>query len=321
MKIEISHESFPLKSAFRISRGSKKTADVVTVKLTRNGVQGWGECVPYARYGETVKSVIEQLQSLPLHITRTELIGTLPAGAARNALDCAILDLTAKETNNRVWELAKLPKPQPVQTAFTLSLDTVENMTRAAAENAHRPILKLKVGTPDDLDRLVAVRDAAPDAKLVIDANEGWTIDDYHMLIDHLVDLNIALIEQPFSAGQDACLTNLDRPIPICADESVHTSSDLSALVGKYDGINIKLDKSGGLTAAIDLKAKAQSMGFDIMIGCMVGTSLAMAPALLLASDATLVDLDGPLLLAKDRATPISYDARGMHPAPAELWG
>ena len=321
MKIEISHESFPLKSAFQISRGSKTTADVVTVKLTRNGVQGWGECVPYARYGETVQSVIEQLQSLPLHITRTELIGTLPAGAARNALDCAILDLTAKETNNRVWELAKLPKPQPVQTAFTLSLDTVENMTRAAAENAHRPILKLKVGTPDDLDRLVAVRDAAPDAKLVIDANEGWTIDDYHMLIDHLVDLNVALIEQPFPAGQDACLADLNRPIPICADESVHTSSDLPALFGKYDCINIKLDKSGGLTAAIELKAKAQAMGFDIMVGCMVGTSLAMAPALLLASDATLVDLDGPLLLAKDRDTPISYDARGMHPAPAELWG
>jgi len=250
-----------------------------------------------------------------------ELIETLPAGAARNALDCAIWDLKAKETNSRVWQLAKLPKPKPVQTAFTLSLDTVENMTRVAAQNAHRPILKLKVGTPDDLDRLVAVRNAAPDAKLVIDANEGWTIDDYHMLTDHLVDLNIALIEQPFPAGQDAFLSNLDRPIPICADESVHTSSDLPALNEKYDCVNIKLDKSGGLTAAIDLKAKAHAMGFDIMVGCMVGTSLAMAPALLLASDATLVDLDGPLLLAKDRDTPISYDARGMHPVPAELWG
>jgi L-alanine-DL-glutamate epimerase-like enolase superfamily enzyme len=265
--------------------------------------------------------VIEQLQSAPPHITRAELIETLPAGAARNALDCAIWDLKAKETNSRVWQLAKLPKPQPVQTAFTLSLDTVENMTRAAAENAHRPILKLKVGTPDDLDRLVAVRDAAPDAKLVIDANEGWTTDDYHMLIDHLVDMDIAFIEQPFPAGQDACLSDLDRPIPICADESAHTSLDLPALVGKYDCVNIKLDKSGGLTAAIDLKAKAQAMGFDIMVGCMVGTSLAMAPALLLASDATLVDLDGPLLLSKDRETPISYDAHGMHPAPSELWG
>jgi len=182
---------------------------------------------------------------IPPHITRAELIETLPAGAARNALDCAIWDLKAKETNSRVWQLAKLPKPQPVQTAFTLSLDTVENMTRAAAENAHRPILKLKVGTPDDLDRLVAVRDAAPDAKLVIDANEGWTIDDYHMLIDHLVDMDIAFIEQPFPAGQDACLSDLDRPIPICADESAHTSLDLPALVGKYDCVNIKLDKSG----------------------------------------------------------------------------
>ena len=227
MKIDVSQDSFPLKSAFRISRGSKTTADVVTVKLTRNGVQGWGECVPYARYGETVESVIEQLQSVPPHITRADLIETLPAGAARNALDCAIWDLKAKETNSRVWQLAKLPKPKPVQTAFTLSLDTVENMTRAAAQNAHRPILKLKVGTPDDLDRLVAVRNAAPDAKLVIDANEGWTIDDYHMLIDHLVDMNIALIEQPFPAGQDAFLSNLDRPIPICADESVHTSSKI----------------------------------------------------------------------------------------------
>ena len=321
MKIDVSQDSFPLKSAFRISRGSKTTADVVTVKLTRNGVQGWGECVPYPRYGETVESVTEQLQSVPPHITRADLIETLPAGAARNALDCAIWDVKAKETNRRVWQLANLPKPKPVQTAFTLSLGTVENMTRAATQNAHRPILKLKVGTPDDLDRLVAVRNAAPDAKLVIDANEGWTIDDYQLLIDHLVDMNIALIEQPFPAGQDACLSNLDRPIPICADESVHTSSDLPALNGKYDCVNIKLDKSGGLTAAIDLKAKAHAMGFDIMVGCMVGTSLAMAPALLLASDATLVDLDGPLLLTKDRDTPISYDARGMHPAPAELWG
>ena len=321
MKIDVSQDSFPLKSAFRISRGSKTTADVVTVKLTRNGVQGWGECVPYPRYGETVESVTEQLQSVPPHITRADLIETLPAGAARNALDCAIWDVKAKETNRRVWKLANLPKPKPVQTAFTLSLGTVENMTRAATQNAHRPILKLKVGTPDDLDRLVAVRNAAPDAKLVIDANEGWTIDDYQLLIDHLVDMNIALIEQPFPAGQDACLSNLDRPIPICADESVHTSEDLPALVGKYDCLNIKLDKSGGLTTAIDLKAKAQAMGFDIMVGCMVGTSLAMAPALLLASDATLVDLDGPLLLTKDRDTPISYDARGMHPAPAELWG
>ena len=321
MKIDVSQDSFPLKSAFRISRGSKTTADVVTVKLTRNGVQGWGECVPYPRYGETVESVTEQLQSVPPHITRADLIETLPAGAARNALDCAIWDVKAKETNRRVWQLANLPKPKPVQTAFTLSLGTVENMTRAATQNAHRPILKLKVGTPDDLDRLVAVRNAAPDAKLVIDANEGWTIDDYQLLIDHLVDMNIALIEQPFPAGQDACLSNLDRPIPICADESVHTSEDLPALVGKYDCLNIKLDKSGGLTTAIDLKAKAQAMGFDIMVGCMVGTSLATAPALLLASDATLVDLDGPLLLTKDRDTPISYDARGMHPAPAELWG
>ena len=321
MKIDVSQDSFPLKSAFRISRGSKTTADVVTVKLTRNGVQGWGECVPYPRYGETVESVTEQLQSVPPHITRADLIETLPAGAARNALDCAIWDVKAKETNRRVWQLANLPKPKPVQTAFTLSLGTVENMTRAATQNAHRPILKLKVGTPDDLDRLVAVRNAAPDAKLVIDANEGWTIDDYQLLIDHLVDMNIALIEQPFPAGQDACLSNLDRPIPICADESVHTSEDLPALVGKYDYLNIKLDKSGGLTTAIDLKAKAQAMGFDIMVGCMVGTSLSMAPALLLASDATLVDLDGPLLLTKDRDTPISYDARGMHPAPAELWG
>ena len=253
MKIDVSQESFPLKSAFRISRGSKTTADVVTVKLTRNGVQGWGECVPYPRYGETVESVTEQLQSVPPHITPADLIETLPAGAARNALDCAIWDVKAKETNRRVWQLANLPKPQPVQTAFTLSLGTVENMTCAATQNAHRPILKLKVGTPDDLDRLVAVRNAAPDAKLVIDANEGWTIDNYQLLIDHLVDMNIALIEQPFPAGQDACLSNLDRPIPICADESVHTSEDLPELVGKYDCLNIELDKSGGLTTAIDL--------------------------------------------------------------------
>jgi len=321
MKIDISRESFPLKSAFQISRGSKTVADVVTVKLTRNGLQGWGECVPYARYGETTKSVMEQLRCVSPQITRAKLIETLPAGAARNALDCALWDLNAKEANTRVWQLANLPKPQPVQTAFTLSLDTIDNMTLAAAENAHRPVLKLKLGTHNDLERLMAVRNAAPNAKLVIDANEGWTPDDYHMLLDHLVTLGIALIEQPFPAGQDACLTELSRPIPICADESVHTSADLSALIAKYDCVNIKLDKSGGLTAAIEMKTKAQAMGFDIMIGCMVGTSLAMAPALLLATDATLVDLDGPLLLAKDRKTPISYGVHGMHPAPTTLWG
>jgi len=321
MKIDISRESFPLKSAFQISRGSKTVADVVTVKLTRNGLQGWGECVPYARYGETTKSVMEQLRCVSPQITRAKLIETLPAGAARNALDCALWDLNAKEANTRVWQLANLPKPQPVQTAFTLSLDTIDNMTLAAAENAHRPVLKLKLGTHNDLERLMAVRNAAPNAKLVIDANEGWTPDDYHTLLDHLVALGIALIEQPFPAGQDACLTELGRPIPICADESVRTSADLSALIAKYDCVNIKLDKSGGLTAAIELKTKAQAMGFDIMIGCMVGTSLAMAPALLLATDATLVDLDGPLLLAKDRNTPISYGVHGMHPAPTTLWG
>ena len=321
MKIDISQESFPLKSAFRISRGSKTVADVVTVKLTRNGFQGWGECVPYARYGETTKSVMEQLRCVSPQITRAKLIETLPAGAARNALDCALWDLNAKEANTHVWQLANLPKPQPVQTAFTLSLDTIDNMTLAAAENAHRPVLKLKLGTHNDLERLMAVRNAAPNAKLVIDANEGWTPDDYHTLLDHLVALGIALIEQPFPAGQDACLTELGRPIPICADESVHTSADLSALIAKYDCVNIKLDKSGGLTAAIELKTKAQAMGFDIMIGCMVGTSLAMAPALLLATDATLVDLDGPLLLAKDRNTPISYGVHGMHPASTTLWG
>jgi len=321
MKIDISHESFPLKSAFRISRGAKSTADVVTVKLSTNNVQGWGECVPYLRYGETIESVVEQLKSISPQITRQQILDTLPAGAARNALDCAMWDLRAKETHTPVWQLANLPKPQPVQTAFTISLDTIEKMTMSATENAHQPILKLKLGTPYDLDRLFAVRAAAPEAKLVIDANEGWTRDDYLTLIDHLVALDVALIEQPFPAGKDACLAELDRPIPICADESVHTAADLPTLVGKYDCVNIKLDKSGGLTAAIELKATAQAMGFDVMIGCMVGTSLAMAPAQLLCADATLVDLDGPLLIAKDRATPISYDTCGMHPASATLWG
>ena len=321
MKIHISQQSFPLKSPFRISRGIKTTADVVVVQLVRDGVQGWGECVPYARYGETPTSVIAQLQSVSAPLTRDTLIKTLPPGAARNALDCAMWDLEAKSANTRVWQLAGLPNPHPVQTAFTISLDTIDKMTRAAVENAYRPILKLKLGTPDDLDRLVAVRKAAPNTKLVIDANEGWTPDDYINLINHLTELNIALIEQPFPAGQDGCLAEFARPIPICADESVHTSSDLPALVGKYDCVNIKLDKSGGLTAAIKLKTDAQAMGFDIMVGCMVATSLAMAPAQLLATDATLVDLDGPLLLSKDRDTPILYDTNGMHPASAALWG
>lgn len=321
MKITVSHQSFALKNSFNISRGSKSRADVVTVRIERDGYVGWGECVPYARYGETIESVIAQIRSVEPPITRTALLRALEAGAARNAIDCALWDLEAKTAGTCVWNLARLSPPKPIATAYTISLGSSVAMAQAAAENAHRPILKLKLGNRDDLDRVIAVRNAAPKAQLVIDANEGWKPDEYHALITDLVQLNISLIEQPFAVGHDECLSTLDRPIPICADESVHTVTDLPHLVGKYDCINVKLDKTGGLTAALELRSAARALGFDIMIGCMVGTSLAMAPAILLTGDATLVDLDGPLLLSKDRDHPIKYDELGVHPASAALWG
>ncbi|MDP2082056.1 MAG: N-acetyl-D-Glu racemase DgcA [Pseudotabrizicola sp.] len=319
--ITVTADSFPLARTFTISRGYKTTAQVVTATITRNGHQGRGEAVPYARYGETVTDVMAQIAAAAPWVTRQTLARDMQPGAARNALDCALWDLEAKAKGVRVWDLLSLPAPGPVITAFTLSLDTPAAMRAQAVQNAHRPVLKIKLGTPDDMPRLEAVRKGAPKSTLIIDANEGWTPEVYADLAPRLVAMGVALVEQPLPAGADAMLAEMARPLPVCADESCHDRASLPALIGKYDVVNIKLDKSGGFTEALALKAQAQQMGFGIMVGCMVGSSLAMAPATLLAQGVAFTDLDGPLLLAQDRDNPLLFNEHGIHPPNPALWG
>ncbi|TDE36222.1 N-acetyl-D-Glu racemase DgcA [Antarcticimicrobium sediminis] len=321
MSIEVTRDVFKLAQVFTISRGSRTETKVLTVRITRDGVSGWGECVPYARYDETLDSVEAEIRSLPGDVTRAALQGLLPAGAARNAVDCALWDLEAKSAGKRVWELAGLPAPGPEITAYTLSLDTPEAMREQAAKNAHRPLLKIKLGTPDDMPRLEAVRKGAPESRIIIDANEGWSPAVYADLAPHLIRLGVGLVEQPLPAGEDDALIGMERPVPVCADESCHDRASLPALKGKYDVINIKLDKTGGLTEALALRDAALAEGYGVMVGCMVGSSLAMAPATLVAQGARVVDLDGPLLLAEDRDQPLMFDDKGVHPPVAALWG
>jgi L-alanine-DL-glutamate epimerase-like enolase superfamily enzyme len=281
--------------------------------------------VPYARYGESVEGVAAAIQALApalaAGLDRDGLQTVLPPGAARNALDCAFWDLEAKRAGARAWEIAGLPEPRPVVTAYTLSLDAPAAMRAKAAENADRPLLKIKLGGPGDLDRLRAVREGAPAARLIVDANEGWSPADYAALAPALVALGVELVEQPLPAGDDAALAALARPLPVCADESAHDAASLAALAGRYDMVNLKLDKTGGLTAALAAKAEAERLGLGVMVGCMLASSLAMAPALILAQGAAVVDLDGPLLLARDRDHGIVYDAAGAHPPDRALWG
>ena len=319
--ITITPDTFRLAQTFTISRGSKTHAHVLTVRVTRSGQSGWGECVPYARYGESLESVTAQIIDLPADITRQDLQSALPAGAARNAVDCALWDLAAKTAGQPVWQLAGLPAPKPVITAYTLSLNTPDIMREQAAIHAHRPILKIKLGTPDDMPRLEAVRQGAPKSTLIIDANEGWSPELYTDLAPHLIRLGVALVEQPLPAGADGMLAEIARPLPVCADESAHDAAGLTDLVGKYDMVNLKLDKTGGLTQGLIARATARRLGLGLMVGCMVGSSLAMAPAVLLAQGAAFTDLDGPLLLAEDRVNPLHYDDAGVHPATANLWG
>jgi L-alanine-DL-glutamate epimerase-like enolase superfamily enzyme len=321
MSLTVTHDVFKLAQVFTISRGSRTEAKVLTVAITRDGVTGYGECVPYARYGETMDSVTAEITGLPDDVTRMALYDLLPAGAARNAVDCALWDLEAKTAGVPVWELAGLGAPGPEITAYTLSLDTPENMQAQAAENAHRPLLKIKLGTPDDMPRLEAVRAGAPNARIIVDANEGWSAAVYADLAPHLVRLGVELVEQPLPAGDDDALIGMDRPVPVCADESCHDRASLPALRGKYDVVNIKLDKTGGLTEAIALRDAALAEGYEVMVGCMVGSSLAMAPATMVAQGAAFVDLDGPLLLAEDRDTPLEFDDKGVHPPKPALWG
>ena len=319
--ITVTAESFALAQTFTISRGSKTHARVLTVRVIRDGITGWGECVPYVRYGETLDSVRAQIEGLPPAITRAALQTALPPGAARNAVDAALWDWEAKRAGQSAWELADLPAPRPCPVTYTLSLDTPEAMRAEAARHAHRPLLKIKLGTPDDMPRLEAVRAGAPRPVIIVDANEGWTPEVYADLAPHLTRLGVALVEQPLPAGADEALAEMARPVPICADEACFDRASLAGLVGRYDFVNIKLDKTGGLTEALATRDAARAMGFGIMVGCMVGSSLAMAPAVLAAQGAIYVDLDAPLLLREDRDQPIHYDAQGIHPPPSQLWG
>lgn len=322
MQITVAQETFPLAQEFTISRGSKRAADVVVVTVTDGAHQGRGEATPYARYGESLPGVMAQIATLGDDIPgRVALQDALPAGAARNAVDCALWDLAALQAGRRVWQLAGLAPPRPVVTAYTLSLGPPDVMGLDAARHAHRPILKIKLGTEDDIPRVEAVRAAAPRSRLIIDANEGWSAALYTDIAPHLARLGVELIEQPLAAGADDALLGLPRPVPICADESCHDRASLAGLAGKYDMINIKLDKAGGLTEALALRDAARAQGFGIMVGCMVASSLAMAPAVLVAQGARVADLDGPLLLADDRRHGLHYDNGHVHPPEAALWG
>ncbi len=321
MHIETFSESFRLAETFTISRGSRDFAAVLSVRVRDGDHVGMGECVPYKRYGETMESVSTQIETLPSEITRPILQDALPAGAARNAVDCALWDLEAKRLGQPVWKIAGLEAPGPVQTAFTLSLDVPEKMEIAAAKHAHRPLLKIKLGGENDMARLEAVRRGAPRTDIIVDANEGWTAEIYSELAPHLVRLGVLLVEQPLPVGEDDMLSEIERPLPVCADESCHDRASLSSLAGKYDVANIKLDKTGGLTEALALREAVIKQDYTVMVGCMVGTSLAMAPAMLVAQGVAFVDLDGPLLLAEDRTPALAYDDAGLHPAQTALWG
>ena len=323
-RFSVTVEHVPLAGEFRIARGAKTEAVVIVASLTDGRFEGRGECVPYARYGETVESVRDALEDLSKDIAdgldKDALQSRLPAGAARNAADCAFWDFEAKRTATPVSRLICAETPRPIETAYTISLDELGTMG-AAARAADRNILKVKVGTGDDIERIRAVHAAARGARIILDANEGWTED---CLAAHMLAATrggAILIEQPLPAGQDEILATLPHPVPLCADESVHTSADLKGLLGRYDYVNIKLDKTGGLTEAIRMKREARRLGFGVMVGCMVATSLSMAPAALLAQDADLVDLDGPLLIARDRPHAIHYTHSLLSPPDRALWG
>jgi L-Ala-D/L-Glu epimerase len=326
MDLAVRIERWPLARPFTISRGSKTEAAVVTVELQHAGQRGCGEAVPYARYGETPEGVVAAIEAmrpaLRAGLNRTALQSIMPAGAARNALDCAFWDLEAKVAGCRVAQLAELPPPKPLVTAFTISLEAPDAMAQAAARAANLPLLKVKLGGGDnDVARIAAVRRAAPQAELIVDANEGWSEHDLERNLAACAQAGVTLIEQPLPEGRDSALGNIKRPIPVCADESVHDRTSLDALNGKYDAINIKLDKAGGLTEALALASEAERQGFSIMVGCMVATSLAMAPAMLVAQRARIVDLDGPLLLAKDRPHGLHYEGGVAYPPEPALWG
>lgn len=323
--IQATAETFPVAGSFTISRGSRTEVEVVYCSIVQDGVKGVGECVPYKRYGESIDGVLADIRAVTDAISnglsRTDLQTAMKPGAARNAVDCALWDIEAKLSGKAVAASLLASPPKAIVTAFTISLGDAETMAAQTAENAHRPLLKIKTGTVDDEARLRAVRAAAPNTRIIVDANEGWTEDtiEHHLAV--AAELDIALIEQPLPAGKDAVLARIHRSVPICADESVHLTSDLASLKDRYDAINIKLDKTGGLTEALIMKREAERLGYTIMVGCMLGTSLGMAPAILLAQDTAYADLDGPLLLARDRVPGLVYDGSLVHPPQTSLWG
>ncbi|MEH3118983.1 MAG: dipeptide epimerase [Methylorubrum populi] len=324
-RLTVAVERFPIAGTFTISRGSRTEAVVVVATIEDGPVRGRGECVPYARYDETVESVAAALDGQADWIAggggRFDLAARMKPGAARNALDCALWDWEAKRSGRPAHELAGLPAPGPVTTAYTLSLGDPDSMEAAARAAAHRPLLKVKLGGEGDPERIAAVRRGAPGARLIVDANEAWRPETIQANLAACAAAGVGLIEQPLPAGEDGFLAEIDRTIPICADESLHDRAGLDALARRYDAINVKLDKAGGLTEALKLVHEARARGFEIMVGCMVGSSLAMAPAMLLAHHAAYVDLDGPLLLARDRASALTYEGSTVSPPRPELWG
>jgi L-alanine-DL-glutamate epimerase-like enolase superfamily enzyme len=322
LSLTVRTERWPIAGSFTIARGAKTEAAVVVAEISDGRATGRGECVPYARYGETVESVTAVIEAIRSALNdRAGLQRAMPAGAARNALDCAFWDLEAKAAGKAAHELAGLPRPKPLVTAYTISLGTPEAMADAAGKAAARQLLKVKLGGQGDRDRIRAVRNAAPNSELMVDANEAWRADDLADNLAACADVGVTLVEQPLPADNDAALASIARPIPVCADESVHDRASLAKLVGKYDAVNIKLDKTGGLTEALAMEREAERLGFSLMVGCMVATSLAMAPAVLLAQRARVVDLDGPLLLARDREHGLHYEDSLVYPATVALWG
>lgn len=325
IRLSVRDERWPIAGAFTISRGSKTEAHVVVAEISDGAHTGRGECVPYPRYGESVDSVKAEIETaraaLEAGADRERLQALLPPGAARNAIDCALWDLEAKRAGRRAFDLAGFARLDPVKTAYTISFGPAEAMGAAARAAAGRPLLKLKIGGPDDLDRVEAVRANAPKARLIVDANEGLTLDTLRRLAPALARLDVKAIEQPLPQGADADLEGYDSPVLLCADESLHSRAELHACARRYGCVNIKLDKTGGLTEALALRAEARALGLEIMAGCMVATSLSMAPAILIAQGAAFVDLDGPLLLAKDREPGLGFVGSMIEPYGPDLWG
>ncbi|MDA9408643.1 N-acetyl-D-Glu racemase DgcA [Bradyrhizobium sp. CCBAU 45384] len=318
-------ERFPIAGSFTISRGAKTEAVTVVAEVSQNGLFGRGECVPYPRYGETPEAALAAIEAMRAAVadglTRQALQAAMPPGAARNALDCALIDFEAKAAGQRAWNLLDRPEPGMRTTAYTISLGTPEAMAAATAKASHRPLLKIKLGGDGDAERIAAVRKAAPESELIVDANESWTEANLEANLAACAAVGVTLVEQPLPAGKDEALARIKRPLAVCADESVHDRSSLAPLRARYDAVNIKLDKTGGLTEALAMADAAQALGFEIMIGCMVATSLSMAPAMLVTPQARFVDLDGPLLLARDRDHGLRYDGSLVYPPDAALWG